>query len=209
MLGLLLAPLLALAQDPVAPEPAPAPAPANVPNVAVGHLAPGFALPTLNQKVTTALVGSGTIALSDFTGVQPRLASKVVVLTFVRRADGDAPLRELQRVHRKYNKRGVEVVAIVGGGGTIAETSSWIQTLDLSFPVAFDAYDVVVGRYGVREWPLTVIVDGQATLVKDKADGKAPPRSADDNGDVLALGTGAKGLASEIDVLLESLVTTP
>ena len=223
MLGLLLATLLAFAQDPALPAapadaapvappvapPANVPNVPNVPNVAVGHLAPGFSLPTLTQKVTTALVGNATIALSDFTGVRPRVASKVVVLTFVRRVDGDAPLRELQRIHRKYNKRGVEVVAIVGNGGTVAETSGWIQKLDLSFPVAYDAFDVVVGRYEVREWPFTVVVDGQAALVKEDPSGKTPARSADDSGDVLALGSGTKGLASEIDVLLDSLVTTP
>ena len=216
MLGLLLASFLALAQDPAPAVPAPAvpvpvapappvaaPSPA-VPNVAVGHLAPAFTLPVVNQKVATELLGSSSVALGDFTGLRPKIASKVLVLAFVRRVDGEPTLRELERVHRKYNKRGVEVVAIVGDGGVIADVSGWVQGLDLSYPVAFDAYDIVVGRYGVREWPLTVMVDGHDAIIPGRK-GRST-RKVDDSGDVLALGTGVRALASEVDVLLEGLV---
>jgi peroxiredoxin len=201
--------LSAVAQDGTPAPAAPAPAEALVaaPEVYVGHVAPLFTLGALNDGVATNLVGSTTVALSDFVGMRPKVASKAVVVAFVRRADGDAALQELARVHKRFNKRGVEVVAIVAGGLPIAEASAWTQKLDLPFPVLFDTFNVVTGRYGVASWPLTVVVDGYDAQLPGKRSGKG--ETYDDSGDILSLGAGAAALAADVDVILEELVSAP
>jgi hypothetical protein len=163
---------LALA-EPGAPASAPlptptAPAAANPtvppPGVRVGQSAPQFVLPALNASVAQALVTRTDVALGDFVGIRPPQPARALVVTFVRKADGEAMLSTLQRIHRKHGKSGVRVVAILGDDTELATASSWVEGLRLEYPVLRDAYRVVIDRYGISTWPLTLVIDGEGTI---------------------------------------------
>ena len=183
-------------------------APPVAPNVIVGAPALMFALPALNREVAEDLYKRSTVSLGEFTGLRPSVTSKVVVVSFVRRSDGDGALKDLTRIHKKYGKRGVAVLAVVSGGSGVSDASSWTQPMDLPFPALFDAHDVVTSRYGVHSFPMTVVIDGYdaQTGGKDKSKDK---KTWDESGDILAIGAGAQGLSADLDVILDGMMTSP
>ncbi len=183
-------------------------APPAAPNVVVGDTALVFALPALNSDVAEKLYERTTISLGEFTGLRPSVTSKVIAVSFVRRSDGDSSLKELARIHRKYAKRGVAVLAVVSGGDGVSDASSWIQPMGLPFPALFDAHDVVTSRYGVRSFPMTVVIDGYDAPTGNK--GKSKERKTwDESGDILAIGAGTQGLSADLDVILDGMTETP
>jgi len=184
--------------------PARAEAPPAAPDVLVGQTAPLFTLPALNRTVAEKLYGHVQVSLTDFVGLKPSVSSRVVVLGFVRRSEGDAPLRELARIHKRYHKRGVEVLAVVADNGPIADISGWVQGLDLPYAVLHDPHGAALGRYGVKSWPLTLLVDGWESPKDRKGKG-----ADDDSGQVLAIGAGSQALSGDLGVLVEELVETP
>jgi peroxiredoxin len=151
MFALLLS--LALAQDVPAPS------------LRVGDAALLFALPALNEDAALRTVSKPQVALSDFTGqkgvIDPAFPAQAVVVHFLRKDGGEGQLQALERLHRKYQNKGVRVVAIVAGGGELATLSDWVSAQRLDFPVLNDAHGVVVGRYGVTRFPMTFVVDGE------------------------------------------------
>ncbi len=93
------------------------------PAPAVGHPAPDFTLPAL---------GGGDLALAD-------LAGQPVVLNFWASWCGPcrAEMPELQRLHDRLGAAGVAVVG-VNQGETPETAAAFLQSLNLSFPVALD-----------------------------------------------------------------------
>jgi len=131
------------------------------PNLHVGDSALLFSLPAINEEAALQAVARTDVALSDFTGVKPGFPAKVVVVHFLTREGGEAQLKALARLHKKYQSKGVRLVAILAGEGEIAAVSAWVETQRLDFPVLRDAHDIVVSRYGVRQFPTTFVVDNE------------------------------------------------
>lgn len=158
----MLLPLLAFA---VAGAPGPA--------LHVGDTALMFSLPAINEESALLAVARTSVSLSDYTGVLPGFPAKGVVVHFLRKEDGEAQLSALGRLDQKYRAKGIRTIAILAGSGDIASASSWIENQHLSFPVLRDAHDIVVARYGVRQFPTTLVVDSDgyvAALGVPKAD---------------------------------------
>jgi peroxiredoxin len=131
------------------------------PALHVGDTALLFSLPSVNEEAALQAVARTTVALSDFTGVMPGFPAKVVVVHFLQQAGGEPQLAALQRLHKKYGSRGARTIAVLSGPGEIAAVSSWVEAQHLDFPVVRDAHDIVVSRYGVRQFPTTFVVDSE------------------------------------------------
>ena len=134
------------------------------PEVTVGRPALQFVLPALNAAVANKLVKRGDVALSDFVGVEPGVPSRGVVLTFLRREDGEVALAALERVHRKVGRKGIRVVGILCDEGDLASVSGWVEARKVGFPVLRDGFGIVRSRYGVPAWPFTVVVDAEGRI---------------------------------------------
>ncbi|MFZ2489355.1 MAG: TlpA disulfide reductase family protein [Anaerolineae bacterium] len=119
------------------------------PAPAIGHPAPGFALPTL---------AGDDLALDALRG-QP------VVLNFW--ASWCAPCRsempELQRLHERLAGAGVRVVG-VNQGEQPAQAAAFMQTLGLTFPVALDQRTGVSQQYLVNSLPTTFFIDREGVV---------------------------------------------
>lgn len=134
------------------------------PNLHVGDAALLFSLPALNEEAALRVVARPHVALSDFTGVLPGFPAKAVVVHFMVRKDGEGQLAALNRLQRKYGAKGVRVLVVMSESGDIAGLSGWIGQQRLDFPVLRDAHGIVVDRYGVRQFPMTFVVDGDGYL---------------------------------------------
>lgn len=159
-----------------------APAPIPGPNVHLGQPALLFSLPALNEEAALRAVARPNVALSDYTGVLPGFPARAVVIHFVQKKGSEEQLQALNRLHRKYGNRGARFIAIVADDGDLAALSAWVESQRLDFPVLLDAHRVVVDRYGVRQFPLTVVVDA--------------------SGDIAALGAPKEGLESGLEAVL-------
>ncbi|MFZ5478452.1 MAG: peroxiredoxin family protein [Myxococcota bacterium] len=136
------------------------------PSLHVGDDALLFSLPALNEDAAMRAVSKPHVALADFTGgiVTPPFPAQAVVVHFLRREGGDGQLATLERLHKKYQNRGLRIVAIVAQGGDLAPLSDWISSQRLNFPVLNDQHGIVSSRYGVAHFPMTFIVDGEGSL---------------------------------------------
>ncbi|MDP2315030.1 MAG: TlpA disulfide reductase family protein [Pseudomonadota bacterium] len=157
------------------------------PNVTVGDAALLFSLPAVNEEAALRAVARPHVALSDFTGVLPGFPARVVVVQFVNKAGSEAQLQALNRLHRKYANRGARFLAIVADDGELAPLSEWVESQRLEFPVLRDAHRIVVERYGVRQFPLTVVVNAE--------------------GDIEALGVPKDDLEANLETLLTPFLT--
>lgn len=166
-----------------------APAPIPGPNVHVGDPALLFSLPAVNEEAALRAVARPSVALSDFTGVLPGFPARVVVVHFVQKNGAEGQLQALNRLHRKYANRGARFLAIIADDGELATLSAWVEGQRLEFPVLRDAHRVVVDRYGVKQFPLTVVVDA--------------------SGDIDALGAPKEDLETSLEALLAPFLTTP
>jgi peroxiredoxin len=129
------------------------------PALHVGDSALLFNLPAINEEAALQSVARTSVALSDFTGVMPGFPAKAVVVHFLKREGGEPQLAALQRLHKKYVSKGVRVLGVLAGPGEISAVSGWVEGQRLDFPVVRDAHDIVVSRYGVRQYPTTFVVD--------------------------------------------------
>lgn len=129
------------------------------PALHVGDSALLFNLPAINEDAALQAVARTSVALSDFTGVMPGFPSKAVVVHFLRREGGEPQLATLQRLHKKHSGKGVRLIAVLAGTGETSEVSAWIEGQHLDFPVVRDAHDIVVSRYGIRQFPTSFVVD--------------------------------------------------
>lgn len=166
-------------------------APVPGPNVKVGDPAPLFSLPAINEEAAVRAVARPNVALSDFTGVLPVFPARVVVVHFVQRKSADGQLQALNRLHRKYTNRGARFLAIIEDSGELAALSAWVESQRLEFPVLRDTHGIVVDRYGVRQYPLTVVVDGTGDI---------------QSGDIVALGAAKDDLEANLEAILDPLL---
>ncbi len=163
-----------------------APGSVSAPNVKVGDSALLFSLPAVNEEAALRAVARPHVALSDYTGVLPGFPARVVVVHFVQKNGAEAQLQTLNRLHRKYSNRGARFLAIIPDDGELATLSAWVEAQKLEFPVLRDAHEVVVGRYGVTQFPLTVVIDGE--------------------GDIAALGAPREDMEVNVELLLSRYV---
>jgi peroxiredoxin len=134
------------------------------PALHVGDTALLFSLPALNEDAAMRTVSKPHVALADFTGLLPAFPAQAVVVHFLKKDGGDVQLAALERLHKKYQNKGVRFVAIVAQGGELATLSDWVSAQRLDFPVLDDKHAVVVGRYGVERFPMTFVVDADGYI---------------------------------------------
>ncbi|MFT5682549.1 MAG: peroxiredoxin [Myxococcota bacterium] len=130
------------------------------PTVSVGQHALSFSLPAINEEVTEGLINSTQLALSDFIGVSPDLPQRAVIIYFFNRSDGGMTLPDLNEIQKRYDGKGVQVIAISTDAGPIGGLSTWIEEQQLTFPVLRDSHQIVSSRYGVEQLPFALVVDG-------------------------------------------------
>lgn len=133
-------------------------------SVGAGETARAFALPAVNEDVATEVVNKVQVSLSDFTGVSAPYARSAVVVHFFDRAGGAADLKALNRLQRRFASRGVQVLAISGDADSKAALAKRVDGLRLEYPVLRDNHRVVIGRYGISELPITLVVEGNGNL---------------------------------------------
>ncbi len=132
--------------------------------VGPGQPAFAFALTAVNEDVTTETVNKVQVSLADFVGTIPAQARKAIVLHFFERSGGPEDLKALNRIQRKFANRGVQVVAISGDPDSKAALADRIGSLRLDFPVLRDNHRVVIGRYGITELPVTLVIEGNGNV---------------------------------------------
>ncbi len=116
-----------------------------------GHLAPDFALKTLEGK---------TVRLSDLRG------KKVVLLNFW--ATWCPPCRlempTMQRIYSDYKDKGFEVLAINIEPDATEEIREFIQELRLTFPILLDPDMKVTRKYRLIGLPVSMLIDRQGII---------------------------------------------
>ena len=157
------------------------------PSVSPGQPALVFALSAVNEEVATETVNKVQVSLSDFAGIMPGHPRSAVVVHFFDVARGDVDLKVLNRIQRKYGDKGVQVLAIAEGANAAQTVGDRIAPLKLTFPVLRDVEHLVMGRYGLTELPMTLVVEG--------------------NGNIFAIGQPkGQGMESAIEAELQPLI---
>ena len=87
-----------------------------------------------------------------------------VVLHFFDSKAGAAELKTLNRLQRRYSNRGVQVIAISGDRDNKAVQAERVAAMKLDFPVLRDNHRVVIGRYGISELPITMVIEGNGNV---------------------------------------------
>lgn len=139
-------------------------APAHAGDLTIGDAALLFSLPALNEDAAKDAVGTGRIALSDLTGPLAGYPAEAVVIYFFTRNQGADGLAALDRLQDRYDRDGLQVVAISLDRGELAEASAWATGLKTDVPILRDHHRVVATRYGVQTLPTTFIVDGDGVV---------------------------------------------
>lgn len=133
-------------------------------SVAPGAPALVFDLPAVNTRAATALVQGDSVALTALTGPMPTHPQKAVVVHFFRTRDGDGAMEGLERVRRRFQDRGVAVLAIATDQPDFSALSVWASAQSIRFPVLHDAHQIVSSRYAIKTYPLTIVIDGDGRL---------------------------------------------
>jgi peroxiredoxin len=134
------------------------------PLVRLGEPAYLFSLPAVNEDAALAVANRTQLGVGDFSGVRPTRPSEAVVLYFFDRAHVGDGLGSLQRLQRRFDGRGVQVLAICGDRGDLGGLSTWVDQQKLTFPVLRDSHGIVQARYGVSTMPLIMVVDRDGNL---------------------------------------------
>jgi peroxiredoxin len=132
--------------------------------VGVGEPALVFALPALNQAQAVESVKKASVSLSDFVGVMPAHARQAVVVHFFSRKRGAGILKDLHRIQKRNESKGVQVLGVCACSGESQALVEWAESENLNFPVVHDGHRVVSQRYGVTEFPITMIVDAHGRV---------------------------------------------
>ena len=133
-------------------------------SVAPGAPALVFDLPAANVRAATALVQRESVALTALAGPMPTHPHKAVVLHFFRTQDDGLSLEGLERVRRRYQGKGVAILAIATDAPDFSGLAAWVSTRSVRFPVLHDAHQIVSSRYAVSTYPLTMVIDGRGRL---------------------------------------------
>ena len=86
-----------------------------------------------------------------------------------------------------FAHRGARFIAIVPDDGELSALSEWVESQRLEFPVLRDAHRVVVDRYGVKQFPLTMVVDA--------------------TGDIAALGAPKDDIELSVEAVIQDFLT--
>jgi len=135
------------------------------PPVTIGGPARAFTLPAINEEVVRKVDGSAKVSLFDFAGVGAPHPQKAVVVHFFERGAGDDVLSVLSALDRKHDD--IMVIGVTTDPGGLAAITTSISQQGLDFPVLFDEYRTVFGRYGIDRAPITLVIDadGDVTAV--------------------------------------------
>lgn len=158
----------------------------NPPDIRVGEAARLFSLPAINEAAARKMVSSNHVSLAALTEGADK-SKKGVVLFFFTQAKGGKDLKELNRLHKRYEKSGVRFLGISADQGDLGALSDWVESNKIDFPILRDNHRVVSERYSIKQLPMTVVIDA--------------------TGDILAIGapTGDQ-LAAEIEAELVPLL---
>ena len=132
--------------------------------VGVGESALVFGLPALNQAQAVEAVKKASVSLSDFVGVMPAHPRQAVVVHFFNRKRGATALKDLHRIQKRNEAKGVQVIGVCACRGENQALIEWVESQHLNFPVVHDGHRVVSQRYGVTEFPITVVVDADGRV---------------------------------------------
>jgi len=135
-----------------------APAPLSV---SPGGPALVFDLVAVNVDSAQKVVNKGRISLTDLTGVLPSHPKRAVVLYFFNIKDGHSSLKTLDKLQQRYKSKGVQFLGICVGTPDVASIAPVLQQNGIRFPVLHDAHHVVGSRYGITEYPMTIVVDAK------------------------------------------------
>ena len=105
--------------------------------------------------------------LADLHGVRMQLSeveAPVVVLHFWSKyRDCKYDLELLQRLHEKYDARGVKIIGVVFSSGTRQEVEEFVSELDVEFPNLMCTQEVR-SAYDVSTFPTTFLVDSKKRI---------------------------------------------
>ena len=132
--------------------------------VNVGEPALVFGLPALNEAQAVQTVNKAAVSLSDFVGVMPSYPRQAVLVHFFTRKSGTDTLKALHRVQKRNEAKGIQVVGVCACRGETQAHSDWVEAQNLNYPVVHDGYRVVSDRYGVTEFPITMVVDATGNV---------------------------------------------
>jgi len=124
--------------------------PINIPR---GVTVPDFSLRTVDGK---------SLSLSDF-------KDKFVVFIYWRH-DQDRSLmaiKEGQDIFAKYRDKQVQVLGLIADNENMDAVQKIITDYKIEYPVLIDSNRQVYGVYGIRVYPMTVIIDKTGKLVYD------------------------------------------
>jgi peroxiredoxin len=113
-------------------------------------------------------------ALADLAGNRVRLSDHrghVVLLNFW--ATWCPPCRaempSMETLYQAYRDRGLVILAISGDRTGRDVVESFVQELDLNFPILLDPNGEVFGQYGVRGLPASFLLDRRGRIVSAEA----------------------------------------
>ena len=132
--------------------------------VNVGEPALMFGLPALNQAQAAQTVNKASVSLSDFVGVLPSYPRQAVLVHFFTRKSGADILKALHRVQKRNEAKGVQVIGVCACRGEVQAHTEWVEAQNLNYPVVHDGYRVVSDRYGVTEFPITMVVESTGNV---------------------------------------------
>jgi len=119
--------------------------------VALGETAPDFTLKNIKGK---------EVSLRDF-------KDEVIVLIYWK-DDHDYSYKALidyGDFYTIYKKRGVQFIGIAGETSDFEKVSKIVKDLKIKFPVLLDSSRTVLGSYGIRVYPTTLLIDRKGKLI--------------------------------------------
>ena len=120
--------------------------------VPLGETAPDFTLKDINGE---------DVSLKDFKG------ENIVMIYW--KDDHDYSYKALVDFgdfYKIYNKRGVHFIGIAGETDDHDKVSRIVDDLKIKFPVLLDSNRNVLGSYGIRVYPTTLLIDKKGKLIQ-------------------------------------------
>ncbi len=111
---------------------------------------------------STMQLNGGELTLS-------KLKARVIVLNFwlsVGSPQSEKQLPELSYLYDKYRAQGLEIVGISLDQKRDAEVKEYLRSRGISYPVCTDENYVIFEKYQPGQFPATVIIGPELTLVK-------------------------------------------